>query len=584
MFKKTSQFLSNFPLKRKIFAIVLFNIIAFTGTSFAGIQVVNNATNKLLYQSTASTLSFSATDISKEIDSVSRLSSMMIADNTIQNNLITTKRSGSTIARASAYQSLYTTVQSYYQQFKQNHLSYISLYNDRFATHTYASKAESLPNEIRKELIRTGQEKGGYPVWITKYSNQYGLFLVRAVRQIQNVSLDDLGVLVICIDLNQLVQASTDYSNQYKGSSYLLFDNQKLMYYSAGLSKEKFKKIQKQLNDPYAIISLDQTRYFSVKGYIPNYNWKYISLVEYNSIYQSIRFSQTIYFVMIIMCAFLSALLSDLLILSFTRHFDKLIIKMKAFGNQNATLVDVGYSYQNRTDEVGVLHRQFDSMAKQIQNLIIMNYSNEILRKDAQLKALETEINPHFLYNTLESVNWRAKAIGEQQISQMVESLGMLLRTTLSEKAENSTLKQELELIQYYITIQQIRFEERLSYHINVDESLLNASIPKLTIQPLVENSIHYALEEMVETCYIDVIVQKSGDDLQILVRNSGSQFEENLLKKLDSNQIQPHGLGIGLQNIHKRLQLMFGNTYGLSLFNEGDTAVAEITIPYYPI
>lgn len=339
------------------------------------------------------------------------------------------------------------------------------------------------------------------------------------------------------------------------------------------------------MSSTYGIINLDGHKYFGVKGSLPDYDWDYICLVSYDATHRSILLSYGFYILMILACTLLSTLFSEALFRLLTVHFDNLIFKMKVFKGKHFQIVDVGYNYEHRKDELGVLHREFDSMALEIQRLIKANYINEILVKDAQIKALEAQINPHFLYNVLESVNWRAKAIGEQKISLMVESLGKLLRITLKQEEKNFTLRHELELVSYYITIQQIRFDDQLHCNLTVDETLMDAFIPKLTIQPLVENAIHYALENMADECYISIDILLHNDDLCIYVKNTGSQFEENLLEKLERKQIQSHGTGIGLININNRLKLTFGASYGLSLYNEdGDRAVAKITIPYQPV
>lgn len=185
---------------------------------------------------------------------------------------------------------------------------------------------------------------------------------------------------------------------------------------------------------------------------------------------------------------------------------------MDKFSRDEAALLSTKYDseYAYRKDEIGRLHQGFERMTARIQNLVNTNYVNEILAKEAQIKALESQINPHFLYNTLESINWRAKAVNNREISLMTESLGSLLRATLSNKKSLVTLSYELNLILSYITIQQIRFEERLDYREQVPDGLKNALIPPLTLQPLVENAIHYALEEMTETCYITILAAET--------------------------------------------------------------------------
>lgn len=282
--------------------------------------------------------------------------------------------------------------------------------------------------------------------------------------------------------------------------------------------------------------------------------------------------------------------ISYCLIRSILKHFKILLKKMDKFSRDEAALLSTKYDceYAYRKDEIGRLHQGFERMTTRIQNLVNTNYVNEILAREAQIKALESQINPHFLYNTLESINWRAKAVNNREISLMTESLGSLLRATLSNKKSLVTLSYELNLILSYITIQQIRFEERLDYREQVPDGLKNALIPPLTLQPLVENAIHYALEEMTETCYITILAaetDKTGKNgercIRISVTNSGSSFDEDLLELLKQHKKQPSRSGIGLLNIDKRIKLLFGEDYGLSLFNQEDCAVASITIPY---
>ena len=143
------------------------------------------------------------------------------------------------------------------------------------------------------------------------------------------------------------------------------------------------------------------------------------------------------------------------------------------------------------------------------------------------------------------------------------------------------TLSYELELVDSFITIQKIRFEDQLEFRSQVSPEALNGRIPPLTIQPLVENAIHYGMEEMTEVCHIDLTAEITDGILCIQVRNEGSQFEEDLLNKLRKKIRQPNGFGIGLLNIDQRIRLIFGEEYGLSLSNENGFAIAALRLPF---
>ncbi len=163
----------------------------------------------------------------------------------------------------------------------------------------------------------------------------------------------------------------------------------------------------------------------------------------------------------------------------------------------------------------------------------------------------------------------------------MAESLGTLLRATLSNKKSLVTLSYELELVNCYMTIQKLRFEDQLEYQLQTSPDLEDAVIPPLTIQPLVENSIYYGMEDIEDVCHILVTITKLDNKLIIKVQNDGSVMEESLLERLKSSEIQPNGLGIGILNINQRIQLLFGEEYGLSFSNEEDFATATLTIAY---
>ena len=216
-------------------------------------------------------------------------------------------------------------------------------------------------------------------------------------------------------------------------------------------------------------------------------------------------------------------------------------------------------------------------MAHKVDTLIEENYTNELLKREAQIKSMESQMDPHFLYNTLDSINWRAKAIGASDISLITTALGTLLRSTLSQKSCVFTLCEELHILENYITIQKMRYQKRLECNIQIPEELLNCEIPRFTIQPLVENAIRYGLEEISETCFISVKAMEENGNILIEVKNTGSFFDENLLEKLLSQEIQPHGFGIGIINIHKRLQLTYGTEYGLKTHNIEDETSGEI-------
>ena len=399
-----------------------------------------------------------------------------------------------------------------------------------------------------------------------------------------------MGTLIVYVDLNNIIEKATAAANQYSDSRYVLCSGKQRIYMPEGFPDPLADKLISSSSQKYQILKLKGHTYFTVHNTIPGYNMDYYGLVPYDEVMGTLKTTLLSSFLSLFAGVCVIIVISNILIRSILRHFQILLQKMDQFSQDEAALLSTKYDseYAHRKDEIGRLHQGFEQMTKRIQNLVNTNYVNELLARDAQIKALESQINPHFLYNTLESINWRAKAVNNREISLMTESLGTLLRATLSNKQSLVTLAYERNLIQSYITIQQIRFEERLDYKAEIPDELNDALLPPLTLQPLVENAIHYALEEITETCYITVqaaIQEEAGENrercIRISVTNSGSSFDDNLLELLKQNRKQPTRSGIGLLNIDKRIKLLFGEHYGLSLSNQEDCAVASVTIPY---
>lgn len=578
---KLNDKLNDFSLLKKIMLLVLIILIMTSSCSILGFWLIFSSGNKMLYKSLAGSLTHSASNISKNLENLETMTAMMLSDNTIQTTLSVVADVTDDSKRNDAYRTLTYLVPDYYQNFKQYGISYMNLYNSDYTVYSYLSRSNKTPDYVHDQAIVSAHGLSGRPVWTTDYCNSYGLYLSRDIRRASQLRLDTLGTVVVAVDLEKVIAASTKDVFQSGTAEYIVYKDDNEIYHTPALNKDALSELKDAASSVYGVIRLNHSYYFYVNGVIPKYNWSYMCLVPY----QSIAEAQKTYFivsVLIILFIFIfSLLMSKRFIRSITIHFSRLITKMDDFGKDESILPVSDYNYSNMNNEIGELHRKFDQMAAKVQDLIQINYVNELLTKEARLKALENQINPHFLYNTLESLNWHAKAIGSKEISVIVEALGSLLRTTLNNRETHSTLRSELKIVSDYMAIIKIRFDERIQYDLDIPDELYDMVLPQLTLQPLIENAVKYAVEESTEPC--NILISGSFDETNVIIKiiNSGSEFPYNLLQKLEQKTIQPHGFGIGLLNIHNRLQLHFGTEYGLSFYNDDmDHAVVQITLP----
>ena len=582
MGKKLRSIVQNSSLRSKIICIVLIAMILMTGVSAVCLKMTVNAGNAMFYKALAGSLSYTAGDIATKLSNIESMTNMIITNSEIRKNLIILLDEEYEIKKKNAKSNLERLLTDYHQTYKSNNIAYISLYSNDVSITSYAPGAASTPEHIHTGVITETKMNAGYPIWDTDHCNTHGLFLGREARQVNHLSFRTLGTLVVCLDIEKMIATSTESAFLSDNIQYLLINEENHVFYrSDNFTQKQAAEISRKVVSGYQVLNINKSSYFAVKGNISPNEWQYICLVPYEEMEKTIYATQILVAVLLIVTLCLVLFLSHKMTRIIVSDITVLVNEMRDFFKDDAMLFKADALYQNRKDEIGILHKQFKNMVLQIQHMIRQNYISEILAKEAQLKALENQINPHFLYNTLESVNWRAKAIGESEISAMVESLGSLLRETIRVKEKVVSLKHELEIVSAYITIQKIRYGDRLEYTENVSENLMKLQLPHLTIQPLVENAIYYALEEVIGPCCIEVSAKRSGNLFIVTVRNNGSQFEEHALEKMASGQTSTHGFGVGILNIEKRIQMIYGTEYGLELCNEDeDTAVVNIYLP----
>lgn len=226
-------------------------------------------------------------------------------------------------------------------------------------------------------------------------------------------------------------------------------------------------------------------------------------------------------------------------------------------------------------DEIGQLSRQFNHMVRSINDLMNQVYETneknnklEIAQKEIKLKMMASQINPHFLFNALESIRMKAHIKGEKEIANIVRLLGKLMRKNLEIGRGRTTIKEELEMVKSYLEIQKFRYEDRLNYEIFMDEKSEDVIIPPLIVQPLVENAIIHGLEGKEVNGLLCVRTRVIDDELQIEVTDNGIGMKPERMTEVIAtlNAEDTEGARIGLRNVHQRIQLIYGYPYGLQI------------------
>lgn len=231
-------------------------------------------------------------------------------------------------------------------------------------------------------------------------------------------------------------------------------------------------------------------------------------------------------------------------------------------------------------NELSLLGSSFNHMSEQITVLIEDIRTEQIYNRNMELKLLQSQINPHFLYNTLDNIIWLSQADRKEDVASLVMSLSRFFRTTLSGGRDIIPLKEEISHVEAYLQIQQFRYRDILSYRIDLPEELMEVPVIKMTLQPLVENALYHGIKYKREMGEISITARKEGENACICVTDNGIGMKEEDLVHLrnlvaGTEKPAPDNSGFGIVNVAQRLKLNFGEEYGLtieSVYGEGTT------------
>lgn len=307
-------------------------------------------------------------------------------------------------------------------------------------------------------------------------------------------------------------------------------------------------------------------------------NWKLIKTLHISDIREKTANVRLTIQIVALIFMLLSVLAATYYYLRMSWPISRLARRMK--GVEAGELVPIPAAYRN--DEIGELYSSYNYVIRSLKEQIEETYRSQLDAKEAELKALQAQINPHFLYNTLDSINWLALRNKANDISEMVIALSDMLRLSLNKGETIIQLKDELRQVESYIVLQKIRYNNRFEVHYEVDDSALNCRVVKMLFQPLIENALIHGFEETESDGIIIIQVKDHGELLELQVSNNGMLIDLDRMEQLverpcDKNEFT-HGYGI--KNVNERLASFYGPQYKIRYKIDGDLTVATIIIP----
>ncbi len=415
-------------------------------------------------------------------------------------------------------------------------------------------------NNVKRMLEDTPESS----LWYATYqkNDTSDIFFSRLIKN--PYTNETRGILFFQIS-NRVFSGMLSFAERSDNSQFcILASNNLPLAKNFDLSDDVISKIS---NSKDGVTSLPGKYYFY--STLSGLNWKIVCCVDKYSLY---RLLYLLIGLIILLC-----IISIIVVVFFTQHINKTVVSpiqklSKAMRTWNENKI-----FKKKQDyeisEIDMLYDDFQNMTQSITDLININYKSTLVQRESELKMLQAQINPHFIFNTLESINSLAIIHDAHEISDITLAFSELIEQSIGYEAESlHTLEQELHLLDCYITIMQIRFGNKISIIKDIDDDTLTVLMPRLTLQPVIENSINHGIIPSGRKCDLKIEAHIIKSDLIIKIYDNGIGIGKDELSILNNSFIAEKSSvekSIGLININKRLKLLYGDEYHLRISSE---------------
>lgn len=416
------------------------------------------------------------------------------------------------------------------------------------------------------------------------------------VRKIMDRSLQPLGLIAIDANISVIDDQIAELDQVTKGKSLIvdqagnvIYDSRKQLV-ASNLSEDETVKQAKQWKGSFFHTEAGE-QWLNIYSTSERTGWKVITSIPVSELTSETVAIRSVIWITTIIAVILSVAVAIVLSYAITKPLRRMASLMKRVQEGN---FQVKFPVKYR-DEVGLLGSQFNRMTVRLEQLIQDIYEMETKKNKAELQALQNQINPHFMYNTLESIRMSAEVHDDSSTADMIATLGKLMRYSISDLDGYTVLRDELQHVQHYVELLNYRYPDRFVLQCEVEEELLNRPVIKLMLQPVVENAIYHGLDESKSRMLISIRSVVSQQAVAIRIADNGIGIRPDRLAQLNEGLGNPrrYGVapspdgegaksgGIGLKNVNERIKLQYGPQYGLSVSSvPGEGTEVEILLP----
>ncbi|MFY9284703.1 MAG: histidine kinase [Miniphocaeibacter sp.] len=434
-----------------------------------------------------------------------------------------------------------------------------------------------------QEILKKSMENPGKLYWsginraFVSYTNRVENVVLMSYGLGDNISL---GIEISSEGFEDLIPLAQDiFKDQYV---FILDKNNNIIASNKVIKSEWIEYLNEtNIDNGEMDIKLNDEKYYFRNQYNGVTGWRTFALISNNRIFYNNTMLRDfiIYFVVLSILVF--SIMAYLVSYGLTKPLEKLTLAMR-----NAEKDKYKVQIKNsKKDEIGILTDSFNELIQKINILVNEVYLSKITQKNAEIEALQSQINPHFLYNTLDSINWMLLEKEEYEISNIIISLGDILKYSMDINNGFVPLSDEINNIENYLLIQKNRFEDKLQFSIDIPNEMLGEKVPKLILQPIVENSIIHGVDSEQYDIAINITIDAYfvDENINIEIVDNGVGIDAKKVKKLneylekDTDDLN----SIGLKNVNRRIKLYFGEDFGIKIYSKRNVGTkVVITIP----
>lgn len=415
-----------------------------------------------------------------------------------------------------------------------------------------------------------------YP-WVITYS-----------QQISYTKQDgELGQGLLLIDMNFSAVSELCQSAKLGSTGYVYFidNNGKIVYHplqqliNSNIFNEDLEAVNNHIFGTFTS-NFEGRERLTIIDTVNNCRWRIVGVAFMDELMSGLEQFTSVMIFLVLFCIIVTILLARVVSSWISRPIKQLERLMLSVENGNLSAPP----HVGGNKEVAALSLSFGLMIQRIRQLMDDIVKSQEMKRKFELDALQAKINPHFLYNTLDSVVWMAEQGNTEGVIKMITALAKLFRISISKGHDIITLAEEIEHVRNYLIIQQTRYQGKFEFSIDLPEDLEKLPTIKLIIQPIVENAIYHGIKYLQETGHIDIVVsRRKPGAIVIQIRDNGIGMDEETLDnilKFSASHL-PDGSGIGVRNVHQRVQLYYGSDFGLEISSEMDEGtLVNIVIP----